>query len=186
MFRICWLLSLLLLLPGCSSENRELKAAMDFRESLLAAKECCFEAEVTADYGDSLNQFRVSCQSDSNGKTAFEIREPETIAGIKGNISGSGGELTFDDTALYFDLMTDEQLTPVSAPWILMKALRSGYITSVCREDELLRMTLDDSYESEMLTMDVWFREDRIPIRADIFWDGRKILSLAVVNFVLS
>ena len=185
MHHICWLLSLLLLLPGCSSENRDLTAAMDFRESLLAAKECRFEAEVTADYGDSLNQFRVSCQSDSYGKVAFEIREPDTISGIKGNISGSGGELTFEDMALYFDLLTDEQLTPVSAPWILMKALRSGYITAVCREGEFLRMTLDDSFNAEMLTLDVWLRENRIPVRADVFWDNRKILSLTVENFIL-
>ena len=158
---------------------------MKFRESLLAAQSCSFEAEITADYGDSLNQFRMGCQSDSSGKTAFEVLEPETIAGLKGNISYSGGELTFDDTALYFDLLTDDQLTPVSAPWIFMKALRSGYITSVCREESFLRVTVDDSYDSDALTLDVWLEEDKIPVRADIFWDNRKILSLAVEKFTL-
>ena len=185
MNRICWLLSLLLLLQGCSSENRELESAMKFRESLLAAQSCSFVAEVTADYGDSLNQFRMGCRSDSSRKTEFEVLAPETIAGIKGNISYSGGELTFDDTALYFDLLTDDQLSPVSAPWIFLKALRSGYITSVCREESFLRVTVDDSYESDALTLDVWFKEDRVPVRADIFWDNRKILSLTVENFAI-
>ena len=158
---------------------------MKFRESLLAAQSCSFEAEVTADYGDSLNQFRMGCQSDSSGKTAFVVLAPETIAGIKGNISYSGGELTFDDTALYFDLLTDDQLSPVSAPWIFLKALRSGYITSVCWEESFLRLTVDDSYESDALTLDVWLEEGRVPVRADIFWDNRKILSLTVENFAL-
>ena len=180
------MLSLLLLLPGCSSENREMEAAMHFRESLLAAQSCSFETEITADYGDSLSQFRMGCQADATGKTAFEILQPDTIAGIRGNISYAGGELTFEDSALYFDLLTDDQLTPVSAPWILMKALRAGYITSVCREEALLRVTVDDSYDSDALTLDVWLEEDRIPVRADIFWDNRRILSLTVENFVLS
>lgn len=158
---------------------------MKFRESLLAAQSCSFETEVTADYGDSLNQFRMGCQSDPSGKTAFEVLAPETIAGIKGNISYSGGELSFDDTVLYFDLLTDDQLSPVSAPWIFLKALRGGYITSVCREDSFLRVTVDDSYESDALTLDVWLEKDRVPVRADIFWDNRKILSLTVENFVL-
>lgn len=159
---------------------------MNFRESLLAAQSCSFEVEVTADYGDSLNQFRMGCQSDDSGKIVFEVLAPETIAGIKGSISHSGGELEFDDTALYFDLLTDDQLTPVSAPWIFMKALRSGYITSVCREESFLRVTVDDSYDSDALTLDVWLEEDKIPVRADIFWDNRKILSLTVEKFVLS
>lgn len=186
MIRICWLLGLLLLLPGCSSENRELEAAMKFRETLLAAQSCSFDAEITADYGDSLNQFRMGCQADSSGTIAFEVLAPETITGIKGNLSYSGGELTFDDTALYFDLLTDDQLTPVSAPWIVLKALRSGYITSVCREESGLRVTVDDSYESDALTLDVWLEDDRIPVRADIFWDNRKIVSLIVEAFALS
>ena len=133
---------------------------MKFRETLLAAQSCSFDAEITADYGDSLNQFRMGCQADSSGTIAFEVLAPETITGIKGNLSYSGGELTFDDTALYFDLLTDDQLTPVSAPWIFLKALRSGYITSVCREECGLRVTVDDSYESDALTLDVWLEED--------------------------
>lgn len=185
MHRICWLLSLLLMLPGCSTENRELDTAVKFRESLLAAQSCSFEAEITADYGDSLDQFIMGCQSDVSGKITFEVLSPETIAGIKGNISYSGGELTFDDTALYFDLLTDDQLTPVSAPWIFMKAMRSGYITSVCREEAFLRVTMDDSYDSDALTLDVWLKDDQIPVRADIFWDNRKIMSMTVKNFVL-
>ena len=158
---------------------------MIFRESLLTAQACSFETEIVADYGDSLDQFRMACRADASGTISFEVLKPETIAGIKGNISYSGGELTFDDTALCFDLLTDDQLTPVSAPWILVKALRSGYIAAVGREESFLHITVDDSYDSDALTLDVWLKEDTVPVRADIIWDNRKILSLTVENFVL-
>ena len=55
---------------------------MKFRETLLAAQSCSFDAEITADYGDSLNQFRMGCQADSSGTIAFEVLAPETITGI--------------------------------------------------------------------------------------------------------
>ena len=158
---------------------------MKFRETILAAQGCSFETEITANHGDSLDRFRMRCQSDAAGKTAFEVLEPESIAGIKGSISHAGGELAFDDTALYFDLLTDDKLTPVSAPWIFLKALRGGYITSVCREENLLRITVDDSYDADALTLDVWLENDSIPVRGDIFWDQKRILSLTVENFAV-
>ena len=51
---------------------------------------------------------------------------------------------------------------------------------------EELKKTVDDSYESDALTLDVWLEDDRIPVRADIFWDNRKIVSLVVESFALS
>ena len=102
---------------------------MDFRAKLLA-QAVSFDAEITADYGDKTYTFAMHCESDTKGDMTFTVTAPESIAGISGTISASGGKLTFSDTALAFDLMADDQLSPVSAPWILMKTLRSGYLTS--------------------------------------------------------
>ena len=43
-----------------------------------------------------------------------------------GKLTGEGGELIFDETALYFELLAEEQLSPNCAPWILVKTLRKG------------------------------------------------------------
>ena len=72
----------------------------------------------------------MDCKADSSGNLTFTVVKPETISGITGTLSGDGGNLTFDDTALHFELMAENQLSPVSAPWILIKTLRNGYITS--------------------------------------------------------
>ena len=94
--------------------------------------------------------------------------------------------MTFDKTALCFDLLADDQLSPVSAPWVLMKALRGGNMTSAGMEDGLLRLSVDDSYEEDALSLDVWIDDGDVPKRADICYDGRRILSMKIENMVIS
>ena len=162
--------------------NEPLDLAVSFRETLLGAENCSFQAEVTADYGDSIQQFVMDCHADAVGNLDFEILQPESISGIKGSISNEGGYIEFEDQALYFPLLTDDLLTPASAPWIFLKTIRSGYIKSACMEGSLLRVTIDDSYAENALTLDIWMEQNN-PVRADIFHDGKRILSLNVESF---
>ena len=184
MKKLSVLLIVLLFLGGCSGKQEELERAMTLRAKLLAS-ECSFDAKITADYGDKLYVFAMACQGDSRGNLTFTVTEPESIAGITGIISQDGGRLTFDDTALAFPLMADDQLTPVSAPWIFLKTLRGGYLTSANTEEELLRLTIDDSYEEDALQLDIWLDGQNLPVQSDILYDGRRILTVQVSNFTL-
>lgn len=177
------ILILMLYLTGCAKGNSELERGMALRSKLLQADGAAFEIDITADYGDKLHQFSMSCQSDDKGNVEFTVTSPETIAGITGTISEGTGALTFDDTALYFDLLTDEQLSPVSSPWILIKTLRSGYLRAAGMEGERLRLTIDDSYEEDALQLDIWLNGSDLPERAEVLYDGKNILSLAVRSF---
>ena len=179
----CAMLLCLLLLAGCGSASKEMDRALDLRHELLSAPGCSFEAEITADYGDKLHTFAMHCEADADGNLSFTVTEPETIAGITGVIGGEGGKLTFDDTVLHFELLTDDQISPISAPWILLKTLRGGYLTSVCQEDQFLRLTIDDSYDEDALKLDIWLDAQDKPVRADILFRERRILSLNVTNF---
>ena len=156
---------------------------MDFRADLLASMGCRFDAVITADYGDILHTFSVSCCSDENGGLTFTVTEPETISGISGKISSEGGDLTFDDEVLAFELLADGQLTPVAAPWVLVKTLRGGYITACGRSGELMQASIDDRYEEDALRLDIWFDEENRPVQAEILYAQRRILSLEVKNF---
>lgn len=157
---------------------------MEVRDALLSAQGCSFQAEVTADYGDSVSSFSMDCQADAAGTLSFEITKPDSISGIRGQISDSGGSIDFEDQALYFPLLTDDLLTPASAPWIFLKTLRSGYLTSACTEEGLLHITVDDSFAEDALMLDIWLA-DRIPVRADILCDMKRILSVEVENFTI-
>ena len=185
MKRLLSMLVLVVALAGCAGGNEELARAMILRAKLLAASGCSFEAVITADYGDKIHCFAVSCTSDGQGNVNFTVAEPETIAGITGTISGDGGKLTFDDTALAFELLADGQVTPVSAPWLLIRSLRGGYVTACGMDGEQVRVSVDDSYEEDALHLDIWLGEGDLPIHGEILYQNRRILSLEVKNFKL-
>lgn len=183
MKRIAVVLCFLLMLTGCSGTEENLDRAMVLRSKLLAAAECKFDAVITADYADITYTFTMECVVDHQGDLRFCVKEPETIAGISGTVSDTGGKLTFDDKILSFGLMADGLVTPVSAPWVLMKTLRSGYLTSCGREGGNLRLSIDDSYADEALHLDIWLGEDDLPVQGEILWQGRRLLSIRVENF---
>lgn len=184
MKRILALLCVVILLSGCSASNDTLDRAMALRAQMLA-KGASFDAEITADYGDRLHTFAMSCVTDQQGNLTFTVTAPESIAGITGKVSTSGGKLTFDDHVLSFGLMADGLVSPVSGPWVLIKTLRSGYLTSCTKEGDLLRLSVDDSYEEDALHLDIWLGDGDLPVNAEVLWQGRRLLSIAVKNFTL-
>ncbi len=182
MKRIAAAVCLLVLLCGCSGKNEDLDRAMSVRARLLN-RGFEFETDITADYGDKTYTFSARCTADTGGNVTFTVTKPETVAGITGSISANGGKLTFDGKALAFPLLADNQLTPVSAPYVLVKTLRSGYLTSCGKEGELLRLAIDDSYADDALHLDIWLDGQDAPVRGEILWQGRRILSMDVRNF---
>ena len=177
------MLILLLCLSGCAESDSAMERGMTLRSRILKAEQVSFTADIAAEYGDMIQLFSMDCTTDPDGNLTFRVSAPDTIAGITGSISEGEGKLTFDETALHFGLLTDDQLNPVSGPWILMKTLRSGYLTSAGIEEDMLRLTIDDSYEEDALQLDIWLGDGDVPKRAEICYDGRTILTLTVKAF---
>lgn len=182
MKRIVGILMLLVLLTGCAGKNDRLDRAMTLRAKMLS-QGVSFDAKILADFGDKTYTFVMNCRTDTQGNLTFTVAQPETIAGITGSVSASGGKLTFDDTVLAFPLMAEGEVTPVSAPWILVKTLRGGYLTACTEEGGSLRVAIDDSYEEDALHLDIWLDSGEMPALAEIYWQGRKILTVTVSNF---
>ena len=182
MKRIWILLLMIAMLCGCSGGSEHLDRAMALRGK-IQQKEVTFEAVVTADYGDKVHTFSMECHADIQGNLKFKVIEPENIAGISGTISKGSGKLTFDDQVLAFDILADELISPVSGPWVLLETLRSGYLTSCSTEGDLLRVAIDDSYEENALHLEVWLDSNDIPKQCEIYWQGRRLLSMDVKNF---
>ena len=182
MKRWVWLLVCVGLLIGCAKKNDAMDDALVLRSAIMGAKCCSFSLEITADYGDGIYEFAMDCISDSQGNVNFAVTYPQTIAGITGSITADGGKLTFDDTALYIPMLTDDQITPVSAPWILMRTLLGGCITS-CAQG---RITIDDRYEDDALKLDIQLTATGMPDTVDVYWKNRRILVLKITSFVLS
>lgn len=179
-----WLPLLLVFFLGCSGRDPVMEEALAIRSQLLSTESVRFRAEIRADYITAIEQFTLDCAFDGTGRMTFTVLEPEDIAGLRGSVYGTEGCVEFDDTVLAFPLMADGRLSPLSGAWVLMKALREGAITAVCREEELLHLTVDDSYSDDALTVDVWL-EDGVTQEAEIAWEGRRCLTMTVDDFSL-
>lgn len=176
------ILLILSILTGCSTQDNALEQATAFRKDLLAADHCSFHSVITADYGDRLYTFQMDCSADKDGTVTFQVTEPETIAGITGTISDSTASLTFDDQILAFPMLADGEVTPVSAPWLFLNTLRSGYIAGCAQDDAGFLLYIDDSYEEQPLRLQIQFIEN-IPVSAEIFWRERRVLTLEIQSF---
>lgn len=141
-----------------------------------------FRATVSADYGEMIHTFVMDCEADNRGNVEFAVVAPDTISGIRGILKAGSGFLTFDNEVLAFEQLADGQLSPVSAPWVLVNTLRSGYLRYAAETERGLRLTIDDSYETEPMQVDIWL-EAGIPTGAEILWQGRRILTIKVENF---
>ena len=173
-------------LSGCTAGEGNLERVMELRARLLGCTTCTFDAAITADYGDEVHAFAMNCTGDNDGNLQFTVTAPETIAGITGKFEGQKGMLTFDEFALEFPRLTNDQITPVSGPWILMRTLLGGCLTSCGPDGENVHVTINDSYEEDALTLDIWLNAENAPIRAEILYDGRRIVTMDIENFTIS
>ena len=177
-------LCIVCLMTGCGSSNEPLEQAIELRNGILNGGGCRFRTTVTADYGEKIYVFTMDCTTDKDGNLTFTVVQPDTISGITGKISATGGALTFDDKVLAFPTIADGQVSPVTAPWLLVHTLRSGYLKGCAVTESGYEISIDDSYaeESLQLLLDI---EQQAPVSAEIFWQGRRVLTLKVENFTI-
>ena len=183
MKKLAALMITLVILTGCTGKREEMDRIMNLRAKLLGSEGCTFTAQITADYGDALHEFTLFCEGNNDGDLGFRVELPDTISGITGRFRGGEGVLTFDDVALSFPLLADDQVTPVSGPWILLKTLLGGYLTACTMEEDLLHLTINDSYEEDALQMEIWLNAEDAPVQAEILYEGRRIVTMKIENF---
>ena len=64
-----------------------------------------------------------------------------------------------------------------------METLRGGYLTSCSQEGDFLRLAIDDSYAENALHLEVWLDESDVPQKCEIYWQGRRLLSMNIKSF---
>lgn len=173
------------ILTGCTSEEKLISKAMDLRKSVLEAKNCTFQTIITADYGDVIYTFQMDCVADNTGSVKFTVTDPETISGITGIIDQEQSKLTFEDKVLAFPMLAENQITPVSAPWVFINTLRGGYLSGCSAENDGYCIYIDDSYEEYPLHLLIHIDKALMPYYAEIIWNERRILTLDVRNFTI-
>lgn len=173
----------LFILSGCAFGQSEMDRAMQIRQRLLGSGGCTFDTVITADYAQQIYTFSMQCSVDSAGQLSFTVTAPDSISGITGTIDSDGGRLTFDEAVLTFPLLAEGQVSPVSAPWLFVRTLKGGYLSGCTEDGDGLLLQIDDSYEEDAIRLDVRTDGQDLPVRCEMVWQGRRILSLDVRNF---
>ena len=185
MRRVWVVFCLVIFLLGCSSKAGSVEPGLLLRQKIKQGNGCSFDAIITADYGKVIYTFKLICQSDALGNLSFTVAEPDSIAGVQGVIKDESGSLTFDDHVLAFEMLADNQITPICAPWLFLKSVLSGYIRSCENKSDLIHLVIDDSFKEAELQVDLYLKKDNIPVQADIMWNGKRIICLRVENFTI-
>ena len=179
---IAVLTCVVIFLTGCADQNAPIDKALKLRNEIESSNGCAFHTTVTADYGEKIYVFSMDCETDKEGNLSFTVTKPDTIDGVTGKISPSGGALTFDDQVLAFQTIADGAVSPVTAPWILIKTLKSGYFKGCAENENGFEISADDSYGDGALHLQINVK-DNLPISGEIFWNGRRVLTMLVEEF---
>ena len=179
MKRLFSAMTLLLFLVGCGLSSGSSDNIITLRDKISRGAACSFTASVSLDYGDYLYNFVAFCETDATNNMRVTVLEPTPIAGISGEIDGRSGKIVFDEQVLAFELLADEQIVPICVPWLLIKALRGGYINS----SGATSAQIDDTFNGCEFRTEVYFNEMGTPSEVEIVWQGKRIASIIIKDF---
>ena len=94
-----------------------MQRALDFRTALLQSGGCAFTAEVTADYGEQVYRFTMDCTWSPDGGAALTLTAPQTLEGIRAEVSADGARVVYEDTAVGFESLAGGRLAPMALPY---------------------------------------------------------------------
>ncbi len=157
--------------------------ALAFRQDVMQ-NVCSFEAELSADFGDTVCQFALSCVHTPGSGTEMIITAPETLAGLTASASEEGAKLVFEGTEAAFGTLAGLGLSPMTAPELLAQGWENGYIQYTGLEDGLLHVTYLCGYDEDEYRADTWF-QDGAPVRAELSCDGQMAVQIDVTDFNL-
>lgn len=171
-----------LCLTGCREEKSLLSEAIEFRADLVQAKGCSFIAELTADYGDTVQQFTLSCTTDAQGTTLLTVLEPQSLEGISATVTDEGGTIQYDGLGMEFGLLANGNVIPAAGPCMVVSCWTKEYIASAGQEDTYYRASYQKNFEEKMLTVDTYF-ENGIPICAEVCYNNSRVLKMMISEF---
>lgn len=170
------------LLAGCAGEERSLSPAIQFRKELVQAGGCSFSADITADFGDTVQMFSMDCITDETDALHLTVQEPKTLAGITATVSEYGGKLTYDGMAMDFGLLANGNVIPAAAPAIVTACWTGEYISFAGDDGDYYRATYEKNFDDKKLIVETWY-EKGVPICAEICYNNERVIKITIRDF---
>ncbi|MBE6991858.1 MAG: hypothetical protein E7430_04690 [Ruminococcaceae bacterium] len=175
-------LMMTLLFSACkTAANDPGQAALDIRTRLLTAGEISLCADVQADYGERVYDYRLECDYVCKGDSSVTVIEPDIISGISATVSRSGTSLSFDGVSLDTGSLEGTELSPLGALPAMADAWCSGYISNTCAA----QLNGTDCYfvsyltgsGSDELEIRTWFdKSTLLPVYGEIVSGGSVVI----------
>ena len=162
-----------------------MQRALDFRTALLQSGGCAFTAEVTADYGEQVYRFTMDCTWSPDGGAALTLTAPQTLEGIRAEVSADGARVAYEDTEVGFAELAGGRVSPMRLPYLLAESWYRGYISACGWEDGVLRATYLLGYDEDEITVDTWLDASGLPVRAAVSYQGQTLLKAELHHFSL-
>lgn len=180
--RMALVLAICLLLCGCTATDLAMNEAIEFRSALVQSGQCSYTAKICADFGETVEEFTLSCSSLADGTTELTILEPQTLAGLTATVTNAGGTVTYDGMAVAFGLLADGALAPAAAPALTVACWSSEYIAYAETLDSGIRVTYEKGYDAAAIQVDTWF-ENSLPIYAEVCYNGERVVQMTFSDF---
>lgn len=171
-----------LLLTSCGGREEPLQDALTFRSVLLEAGGCQFTAEIVTEVEMRGYAFTLDATYETGGRAELTVTAPDSIRGIRAEMTAADAVLDFENAALDFGKLDDAMTSPLYLPYVLGACWESAYIDCTGRDGDLERVTYRLGYEEAELIAEVWFR-DTIPVRTEIYQNETLLLSAKLENF---
>ena len=159
---------------------------MEIRAGLIEAEKLALTTSVRADYGDRVYDFSFNYSGNAD-RGHIEITAPESIAGLKAEVSVSGGTLEYDGAVLDTGAVTKDGLSPAEALPVLISQWQTGYISG-CSYEKLgdlntLAVTTDIT---ESVMQRTWFDvKSHLPVQSELSDSGKTVISCRFENVII-
>lgn len=178
------LMMTLLLLPGCGEREARLeKGFADLRQAVTVAQSICFQAELTADYGETVSDYTLSASYDGQ-ETTVEVLEPALIAGVKASAKRGETTVSYEGVQLGAGPLDAEGLTPMSAIPVMLDAMANSYVELLWWEGDTIAARL---YVGENSVVTLWLdKETYAPVAGEIASEGRTVITMQITDWQVS
>ncbi len=168
------------LLCGCG-KNAE-ASFNQFALQVAAAEEIDFTANVRAEYTNKTAEFKLGYEQNSDG-AVVEILEPELVAGIKARVAPDSTTLEYEGVILDLGMLTDSDLSPMSALPLLAKTIREGHIDIAWTEEDMLVARL---IPKDDVTVTLWLDSELTPLNAEITYKENTVIFIEISDWEMS
>ena len=178
------LMMTLLLLPGCGEREARLEKSFDeLRGAVTAAGSISFQAELTADWGESVAEYTLDVGYDGQ-QTTQTIRTPELLAGVSATALRGETAVDYDGVILGAGPLDKEGLSPMSAVPVILDALASAYVELLWWDGDAIAARL---YVGEQSVATVWLDGQSLALTAaEIASEGRTVISCRITDWQIN